>query len=108
MLARLGLNNNPPQARYTKTMSLSESLLDVLCCPVSHEPLIPLASSRMKKLNQAIERQEVLFVDHTPVDQPLKGALMTRDGKVVYAIDQGIPVLLPDRGIGTAQLTEPL
>ena len=87
-------------------MSLSESLLDVLCCPVSHEPLIPLTSARLKKLNQAIERNEVLFVDHTPVDQPLKGALITRDGKVIYAIDGGIPVLLPDRGIGTTQLED--
>jgi uncharacterized protein YbaR (Trm112 family) len=87
-------------------MSLSESLLDVLCCPVSHEPLIPLTSGRLKKLNQAIESNEVLFVDHTPVDQPLKGALITRDGKVIYAIDGGIPVLLPDRGIGTTQLED--
>ena len=87
-------------------MSLSESLLDVLCCPVSHEPLIPLTSARLKKLNQTIERNEVLFVDHTPVDQPLKGALITRDGKVIYAIDGGIPVLLPDRGIGTTQLED--
>ena len=108
MLARLGLNDNPHLARYTCDMSFSESLLDMVCCPVSHEPLIPLASSRLKKLNQAVETGEVLYVDHTPVIKPLKAALITRDGKVVYAVDQGIPVLLPDQGIGTTQFTNGL
>ncbi len=106
MLARLGPDDNPPWGRYTVGMPLSSSLVNVLCCPVSHEPLSPLASSRLKKLNQAIEQGSVLFVDHTPVEAPLKDALITRDEKVIYAIDQGIPVLLPDRGIGTTQFTD--
>jgi len=85
-------------------MTIPESLLDILCCPVSHEPLRPLEKSRVKKLNQEIERGELLFVDGTVVEQPIAEALITRDAKVVYAVEGGIPVLLPDRGIGTTQL----
>ncbi|MEM7053585.1 MAG: Trm112 family protein [Pseudomonadota bacterium] len=81
-----------------------ESLLDILCCPVSHEPLRPLGSARLKKLNQAIEKNELQYVNDDPVEAPLKSALITRDGNVVYAVEQSIPVLLPDRGIGTVQL----
>ncbi|MFW5815253.1 MAG: Trm112 family protein [Wenzhouxiangella sp.] len=89
-------------------MSLPDHLLDILCCPVSHEPLLPLARGRLKKLNEAIAAGEIQFVDDEPVAQPLNAALITRDGKVVYAIEDGIPVLLPERGIGTTQLKEPL
>jgi len=85
-------------------MTIPESLLDILCCPVSHEPLRPLEKSRIKKLNNAIERGELLYVDGGTVDQPISEALVTRDAKVVYAVEAGIPVLLPDRGIGTTQL----
>jgi len=85
-------------------MTIPESLLDILCCPVSHEPLRPLEKGRVRKLNDAIERGELLFVDGSTVDRPISEALITRDAKVVYVVDDGIPVLLPDRGIGTTQL----
>ncbi len=89
-------------------MSLPDDLLDILCCPVSHEPLLPLTAGKLKKLNAAIAGGEVLFVNGEPVEKALQAALITRDGKVVYAVEDGIPVLLPDSGIGTTQLTDPL
>ncbi|PKL94471.1 MAG: hypothetical protein CVV18_08840 [Gammaproteobacteria bacterium HGW-Gammaproteobacteria-8] len=85
---------------------MPESLLDILCCPVSHEPLRPLEPSRQKKLNQHIAAGELLYVDGSSVEQRIDDALITRDGKVVYVIDGGIPVLLPERGIGTTQLQD--
>ncbi len=89
-------------------MTLPDHLLDILCCPVSHEPLLPLSREKLKKLNQAIADGGVAHVDHEAVGAPLKAALITRNQKVVYAIEDGIPVLLPERGIGTTQLDEPL
>ncbi|MFP4207805.1 MAG: Trm112 family protein [Wenzhouxiangella sp.] len=89
-------------------MTLPDHLLDILCCPVSHEPLLPLSRDKLGKLNAAIDAGEVQFVDNEPVTDALAAALITRDGKVVYAIEEGIPVLLPERGIGTTQLKEAL
>ncbi len=108
MLSRLPLGHNGQRGRYNGAMSLPDPILDILCCPVSHEPLVPLSSQKLKHLNQAIAAGEVQFVDHAKVEHPLKGALITRDGKVVYAIEDSIPVLLPERGIGTTQLKNPL
>jgi len=85
-------------------MTIPESLLDILCCPVSHEPLRPLEKVRVKKLNDSIERGELLFVDGSAVARPISEALVTRNAKVVYVVEDGIPILLPDRGIGTTQL----
>ncbi len=84
-------------------MNLPDHLLDILCCPVSHEPLRPLEKSRLKKLNEAIKKGDAQYIDHQPVSGPASAALITRDNKVIYLIEDGIPVLLPDRGIGTTQ-----
>lgn len=89
-------------------MPIADPLLDILCCPVSHQPLRPLEKSRLKKLADHIAGGEVLYVDHDVVDEKPREALITRDDKVIYLVIDGIPVLLPDRGIGTAQFTDPI
>lgn len=89
-------------------MNIPDHLLDILCCPVSHEPLLPLSKNKLKKLNDAIASGDIQYVDGDKVESALTAALVTRDGKVVYPIEDGIPVLLPERGIGTTQLTDPL
>ncbi len=89
-------------------MNLPDHLLDILCCPVSHEPLLPLSRDKLKKLTQANPAGGIERVDHEAVSEPLSAALITRNQKVVYPIEDGIPVLLAERGIGTTQLPEPL
>jgi uncharacterized protein len=91
-----------------RAMTIPNHLLDILCCPVSHEPLRPLGKNRLKTLNQRIGEGEVLYVDGSNVEDRISDALITRDDKVIYVIEDGIPVLLPDRGIGTTQFTDPL
>ena len=89
-------------------MTLPDHLLDILCCPVSHEPLLPLSRAKLKTLNDAIESGGIESVDHEPITETLSDALITRNHKVVYPIAEGIPVLLAERGIGTTQLSEPI
>ena len=38
--------------------------------------------------------------------QRVDEALVTTDGKVIYRVDDGIPVMLPEQGIGTVQFNE--
>lgn len=96
------------QRAYNGTMTISDPLLDILCCPVGRQPLRPLEKSRLKKLNEHIAAGKVLYVDSSPVDECPREALITRDDKVIYLVVDSIPVLLPDRGIGTAQFTDPI
>jgi uncharacterized protein len=88
-------------------MTLPDHLLDILCCPVSHEPLRPLGKSRLELLNRHVAEGDVLYIDGDRVEGRIAEALITRDNKVIYLIVDGIPVLLPDRGIGTAQFNDP-
>ncbi len=89
-------------------MTIPDPVLDILCCPISQQPLRPLEKGRLKRLNEWIEAGQVQYVDHSEVVDRPRAALITRDDKVIYLLIDGIPVLLPDRGIGTAQFTDPL
>jgi uncharacterized protein YbaR (Trm112 family) len=87
-------------------MPVNGNLLEILCCPVSKTPLTVLGWQKLDKLNDAIKSGEALFVDGEKVTDPLPEALVTEDGKVIYPVQDDIPVLLEEKGIGTTQFQD--
>ena len=87
-------------------MAIDGKLLEILCCPVSKTPLTRLPSGQLKKLNQAIDAGDVQYVQGDPVEAPLREALITEDQKVIYPVNDNIPILLEEKGIGTTQLQD--
>jgi uncharacterized protein YbaR (Trm112 family) len=85
-------------------MPIDGKLLEILCCPVSKTPLQRLEPGRLDRLNEAIRAGEVQYVGGEAVESPLAEALITEDSKVVYPVEDGIPILLAEKGIGTVQL----
>jgi uncharacterized protein YbaR (Trm112 family) len=85
---------------------MDKRLLDILCCPVSKTPVRPATAGELEALNRAIDAGQLDTVAGTGIRQRLAEALVTVDRKVVYRVDDGIPVMLPEEGIGTAQLTD--
>lgn len=83
---------------------MDKRLLDILCCPVSKTPLRPAQRDELDRLNRAIGNGAVDTVAGVRVTAPLAAALITTDGKVIYRVEDDIPVLLPEEGIGTVQL----
>lgn len=83
---------------------MDKRLLDILCCPVSKTPVRVLARGELEAVNAAIERGEVDTVAGARVRERLGEGLITVDGKVIYRVEDGIPVMLPEEGIGTVQL----
>ena len=85
---------------------MDRKLLDILACPATRQPLAMLEARGLDVLNQAIRAGDVHRVDDTPQSEPLREALVTRDRKRVYRIDDGIPVLLAEEGIATGQVAD--
>jgi len=81
-------------------------LLDLLCCPVSRSPLGLLGPSDRELINLAITQGDIKTVDGVTVIGALANALVSADRKVIYRIVDDIPVLLPEEGIGTAQVND--
>ncbi|HEX7129698.1 MAG TPA: hypothetical protein VF217_06460 [Rhodanobacteraceae bacterium] len=85
---------------------MDKRLLDILCDPVSKTPLRMLSQAELEALNRAVQAGSLDTVRGEKVANPLSAGLITVDSKVVYRIEDDIPVMLPDEGIGTLQLTD--
>ena len=87
-------------------MPIDPRLLEILCCPVSKVPVLKLGRNQLAVLNSAIAKGGVRTVSGAEVKDKLDEGLITQDGKVVYRIDDSIPLMLPDEGIGTTQFQD--
>jgi uncharacterized protein YbaR (Trm112 family) len=66
--------------------------------------MVPEAT--LARLNALINVRELKNCDESFVEQPLRQALMTRDGRLAYPIRDGIPILLEEHGILLAQVSD--
>ncbi|MBF6022754.1 Trm112 family protein [Lysobacter niastensis] len=83
---------------------MDRKLLDLLVCPTTRQPLQLLDSRGLQALNGAIAAGGIVRGDGSAQAESLQEALVTRDRKTVYRIDDGIPVLLAEEAIATAQV----
>ncbi len=85
---------------------MDRKLLDILACPATRQPLSMLESRGLDALNAAILAGGVHRIDGSAQAEPLREALVTRDRKLAYRVDDGIPVLLVEEGIPTGQVPD--
>jgi uncharacterized protein YbaR (Trm112 family) len=83
---------------------MDRKLLDILACPATRQPLALLDAAGREAMNRAIAAGAVRRADGAAQSEALREALITRDRKLVYRIDDGIPVLLIEEGIPYAQV----
>ena len=88
--------------RYNRRMD--KRLLTILRCPISHKGLAVVAKDELARINAAIDAGELVNHEGAALVSPLAEALVTDDGKRVYPVDDGIPVLLEDESISMEQL----
>jgi uncharacterized protein YbaR (Trm112 family) len=85
---------------------MDKRLLDILCDPVTKSPVKPLSKAQLEAINLAIAQGRVQGVDGNAITAPLQAGLVTADRKVIYRVDDDIPVMLADEAIGTTQLSD--
>lgn len=78
---------------------IDKDLLQILACPESHQPLAEAESALLTKINERISAHQAKNRAGNEVKEKLEGGLVRQDGKIVYPIREGIPVLLIDEGI---------
>ena len=87
-------------------MSVDPKLLEILVCPITKVSVRMLGKQKRAALNRAIAEGGVKHMNGEVVDAPLAEALVTADGRTVYRVDDGIPVMLEDFAIPTEQLAD--
>ncbi|ROU07311.1 Trm112 family protein [Lysobacter enzymogenes] len=83
---------------------MDRKLLDLLVCPTTRQPLLPLDGRGLQALNAAIAAGGVVRGSGDAQTQALREALVTRDRKTVYIVDDGIALLDADNALATAQV----
>ncbi|HZR20277.1 MAG TPA: Trm112 family protein [Verrucomicrobiae bacterium] len=74
-------------------------LLKLLCCPETHQPLRPADSLLLEQLNGRIATKGLSNRAGRAVAERIQEGLVRADGKVLYPIRNGIPVMLVDESI---------
>lgn len=85
-------------------MSVDKHLLEILVCPVTKTPVKVLGKDKLAILNREVEKGAITYIDGSPVDEPIEEALITEDGRTLYCVTGGIPVMLEEQGISAKQV----
>ena len=78
---------------------MDKTLLDILCCPVTRLPLEILDDARLQALNAAIRGGKLQNNGDEAIAEEWSEALVSRDGRLVYPVQDGIPILLEEESI---------
>lgn len=83
---------------------MDKKLLTILRCPVTHKSLSLARGATLHAVNVAIEAGRISNRDGRVLNETLSEALITDDGKVLYPVANGIPVLLESESVNMEQL----
>ncbi len=80
-------------------MSVDQELLEIICCPDTHQDLSVISSKQLALLQEVQKTGALFHRDGKAVEYSLSGGLIRDDREVVYPIREGIPVLLSEEAI---------
>ncbi len=85
-------------------MALDATFIDLLACPDSLEKLRAADAALLERVNAAITAGRLRTRAGATVSEPLAAGLVRADGKLLYPVVDGTPVLFVDAGIPIAEL----
>lgn len=79
--------------------TIDKDLLAILICPESRQPLAEAGADVLARVNEKIRGGGFQNRGGQVVAEELSAGLVRSDGKIVYPIRDGIPMLLVDEGL---------
>ena len=87
---------------------VDQSLLEILVCPETKQPLRVADAALLERLNARIAKGQLVSRGGQAVTDPLAEGLVREDGAVLYPVREDIPIMLIDEAIPlTGQVSEP-
>ena len=78
---------------------LSKKLLDILICPISHNPLLMATEEILAVVNRLIRQKNCYTTKGENVKSPIKYALYDSKSLNLYRIENNVPILLIDEAV---------
>ena len=82
--------------------SVSPDLLEILVCPETKQPVRPASAEVLARLNEAVKAGRVRTRGGRALEQAVAEGLVREDGRVLYPVLDGIPMMLVEEAIETA------
>ncbi|MSR60994.1 MAG: hypothetical protein EXS08_00915 [Planctomycetes bacterium] len=82
---------------------VAKELLELLACPQNHQPLREAPPELLARVNARIARGELANQGGVKLQAALLEALVREDGELLYPVLDGIPMLLAEEAIHTAE-----
>ena len=76
-----------------------ESILQILACPESKQPLRRASDAELAEINRRIGEGSLANRVEVAVAEPVEGLLIRQDGQFAYPIRNGIPIMLVEEAI---------
>jgi uncharacterized protein YbaR (Trm112 family) len=80
-------------------MPVDRELLEILVCPETRQPVRAATAEELEAVNRRIRSGELRNRGGEPVPAPIQEGLVREDGKVLYPVDDGIPVMLIEQSV---------
>jgi len=80
-------------------MTVDSQLLEILVCPETKQPIALAGDEVLSRLNAEIDAGRLRNRGGEAVTQRITEGLVREDGKILYVVDDGIPVMLIDQSI---------
>jgi len=84
---------------------IDAELLDILVCPETRQAIRLADPELIARVNAAIEAGSMTNRSGERVRNNLEAGLIREDGKVLYAIRDGIPIMLVDEALVLPELS---
>lgn len=85
---------------------MDQRLLDILCCPLTRQPLRLLKTDELAALSREIGAGRVATSAGRIVADAPGAALITTNGRTIYLIEDDIPVMLTDEAIAADRISD--
>jgi len=74
-------------------------LLEILVCPESKSPVHLADEALLERVNRAVTEARMVTRGGRTLTEPLEAGLVRSDGRLLYPIQDGIPVMLLDEAL---------
>ena len=80
-------------------MPVSQELLEILVCPETQQPVAPASDEVLRKLAAAVANGSVRNRGGRRLEEAPGAGLLREDGRVLYPVEDDIPVMLIEESI---------